>query len=29
MGFEKFTKLVHNAKQLTLGELIYKKLELA
>lgn len=29
MGFEKFTKLVHEAEQLTLGELIYKKLELA
>jgi DNA primase len=29
MGFEKFTKLVHEADQLTLGELIYKKLELA
>jgi DNA primase len=29
MGFEKFTKLVHEAEQLSLGELIYKKLELA
>ena len=29
MGFEKFTKLVHDAEQLTLGELLYKKLELA
>jgi DNA primase len=29
MGFEKFTKLVHEAEQLTLGQLIYKKLELA
>ena len=29
MGFEKFTKLVHDANQLTLGQLIYKKLELA
>jgi DNA primase len=29
MGFENFTKLVHDAEQLTLGELIYKKLELA
>jgi len=29
MGFENFTKLVHDAEQLTLGELLYKKLELA
>jgi hypothetical protein len=29
MGFEKFTKLVHEAEQLTLGQLIYKKIELA
>jgi len=29
MGFEKFTTLVHDAEQLSLGELIYKKLELA
>ena len=29
MGFEKFTKLIHEAEQLSLGELIYKKLELA
>jgi hypothetical protein len=29
MGFDKFTKLVHDANQLSLGELIYKKLELA
>jgi DNA primase len=29
MGFENFTKLVHEAEQLTLGELLYKKLELA
>jgi len=29
MGFENFTKLVHEAEQLSLGELIYKKIELA
>jgi DNA primase len=29
MGFENFTKLVHDAEQLSLGQLIYKKLELA
>ena len=29
MGFEKFTTLVHEAEHLSLGELIYKKLELA
>jgi len=28
MGFENFTKLVHDAEQLSLGQLIYKKLEL-
>ena len=28
MGFEKFTKLVHDAEPLSLGQLIYKKLEL-
>jgi DNA primase len=29
MGFEKFTKIVHEAEQLTLAGLLYKKLELA
>jgi DNA primase len=29
MGFEKFTSLVHKAEQLTLSELIYKKIELS
>jgi DNA primase len=29
MGFENFTKLVHEAEPLSLGQLIYKKLELA
>jgi DNA primase len=29
MGFDKFTSLVHKAEQLTLSELIYKKIELS
>lgn len=28
MGFEKFTKMTHNAQQLTLVDLLYKKIEL-